>query len=165
MAKSRAEVDAIMKQAGEQAAYDAGVPGLPPELIKLLGRLKYRTSYGQNVLKHAVETSRLASIIAAEMGADIQVAKMGGLLHDIGKAVDHEMEGPHAVDRRTDRPTQRALAPRHQRDRGAPPGSGVRLHRGTHCPDRRRDQRQPAGRTGRVDGGLRQAARRPAGDR
>ncbi|MGO9208296.1 MAG: ribonuclease Y [Candidatus Limnocylindrales bacterium] len=97
VAKSRAEVDVIMKQAGEQAAYDAGVPGLPPELIKLLGRLKYRTSYGQNVLKHAVETSRLASIIAAEMGADIQVAKMGGLLHDIGKAVDHEMEGPHAA--------------------------------------------------------------------
>jgi ribonucrease Y len=97
VAKARAEVEAIMKQAGEQAAYDAGVPGLPPEVIKLLGRLKYRTSYGQNVLKHAIETSRLASIIAAEIGADIQVAKMGGLLHDIGKAVDHEVEGPHAA--------------------------------------------------------------------
>ncbi len=96
VAKARAEVDLAMKQAGEQAAYDAGVPGLPPEIIKLLGRLKYRTSYGQNVLKHAVETSRLASIIAAEVGADIQIAKMGGLLHDIGKAVDHEVEGPHA---------------------------------------------------------------------
>ncbi len=96
VAKARAEVDVIMRQAGEQAAYDAGVPGLPPEIIKLLGRLKYRTSYGQNVLKHAVETSRLAAIIAAETGADIQVAKMGGLLHDIGKAVDHEVEGPHA---------------------------------------------------------------------
>ena len=97
VAKARAEVDVIMRQAGEQAAYDAGVPGLPPEIIKLLGRLKYRTSYGQNVLKHAVETSRLAAIIAAETGADIQVAKMGGLLHDIGKAVDHEVEGPHAA--------------------------------------------------------------------
>ncbi len=96
VAKARAEVEVIMKQAGEQAAYDAGVPGLPPEVIKLLGRLKYRTSYGQNVLKHSIETSRLASIIAAEIGADIQVAKMGGLLHDIGKAVDHEVEGPHA---------------------------------------------------------------------
>ncbi|MDA8203048.1 MAG: ribonuclease Y [Chloroflexi bacterium] len=96
VAKARAEVDLAMKQAGEQAAYDAGVPGLPPELIKLLGRLKYRTSYGQNVLKHAVETSRLAAIIAAEVGADIQIAKMGGLLHDIGKGVDHEVEGPHA---------------------------------------------------------------------
>jgi len=97
VAKSRAEVDLVMKQAGEQAAYDSGVPGLPPEIIKLLGRLKYRTSYGQNVLQHCVETGRLAAIIAAEVGADIQVAKMGGLLHDIGKAVDHEVEGPHAA--------------------------------------------------------------------
>src|SRR5437773_5827024 len=97
VAKARAEVDLVMRQAGEQAAYDAGVPGLPPELIKLLGRLKYRTSYGQNVLNHVVETSRLASVIAAEVGADIQIAKTGGLLHDIGKAVDHEIEGPHAA--------------------------------------------------------------------
>ncbi|MGZ3641677.1 MAG: ribonuclease Y [Candidatus Limnocylindrales bacterium] len=97
VAKARAEVDLVMRQAGEQAAYDSGVPGLPPEIIKLLGRLKYRTSYGQNVLQHSVETGRLAAIIAAEIGADIQVAKMGGLLHDIGKAVDHEVEGPHAA--------------------------------------------------------------------
>jgi ribonuclease Y len=95
--KARAEVDLVIRQAGEQAAYDTGVPGLPPELIKLLGRLKYRTSYGQNVLNHSVETGRLAAIIAAEVGADIQIAKMGGLLHDIGKAVDHEVEGPHAA--------------------------------------------------------------------
>ncbi len=97
VAKARAEVDLVMRQAGEQAAYDAGVPGLPPEIVKLLGRLKYRTSYGQNVLNHVVETSRLAAVIAAEVGADVQVAKMGGLLHDIGKAVDHEVEGPHAA--------------------------------------------------------------------
>jgi ribonuclease Y len=96
VAKARAEVDLVIRQSGEQAAYDAGVPGLPPEIIKLLGRLKYRTSYGQNVLVHAVETSRLAAVIAAEVGADVQVSKMGGLLHDIGKAVDHEVEGPHA---------------------------------------------------------------------
>jgi len=95
--KARAEVDLVMRQAGEQAVYDAGVPGLPPELVKLIGRLKYRTSYGQNVLVHSVETSHLAAIIAAEMGADIQAAKIGGLLHDIGKAVDHEVEGPHAA--------------------------------------------------------------------
>ena len=91
--KARAEVDLVIRQAGETAAYDAGVPGLPPEIIKLLGRLKYRTSYGQNVLNHVVETSRLAAVIAAEVGADVQIAKMGGLLHDIGKAVDHEVEG------------------------------------------------------------------------
>jgi ribonuclease Y len=97
VAKSRAEVDLVIRQAGESAAYDVGVPGLPPELIKLLGRLKYRTSFGQNVLNHSIETSRLAAVIAAEVGADVAVAKMGGLLHDIGKAVDHEVEGPHAA--------------------------------------------------------------------
>ncbi len=97
VAKARAEVDLIIRQSGEQAAYDAGVPGLPADIIKLLGRLKYRTSYGQNVLLHSVETSALASVIAGEIGADIMVAKMGGLLHDIGKAVDHEVEGPHAA--------------------------------------------------------------------
>ncbi|HEV8053459.1 MAG: ribonuclease Y [Chloroflexi bacterium] len=97
VAKARAEVDLVIRQTGESAAYDVGVPGLPPEIIKLLGRLKYRTSYGQNVLQHSIETSRLAAIIAAEVGADVQVAKMGGLLHDIGKAVDHEIEGPHAA--------------------------------------------------------------------
>ena len=97
VAKARAEVDLVIRQAGEQAAYDAGVPGLPAEIVKLLGRLKYRTSYGQNVLNHVVETSRLAAIIAAETGADVQISKMGGLLHDIGKAVDHEVEGPHAA--------------------------------------------------------------------
>ncbi len=95
--KSKAEVDLVIRQAGEQAAYEAGVPGLPAELVKLLGRLKYRTSYGQNVLVHSVETSHLAAIMAAELGADINAAKIGGLLHDIGKAVDHEVEGPHAA--------------------------------------------------------------------
>jgi len=97
VAKARAEVDLVMRQAGEAAAYDAGVPGLPAELIKLLGRLKYRTSYGQNVLNHVVETSHLAAVVAAEIGGDVQIAKMGGLLHDIGKALDHEIEGPHAA--------------------------------------------------------------------
>jgi ribonucrease Y len=96
VAKCRAEIEVVMRQAGEQAAYDAGVPGLHPELVKLLGRLKYRTSYGQNVLNHSVETSRLASMLAAEIGANVNEAKKGGLLHDIGKAVDHEVEGPHA---------------------------------------------------------------------
>jgi ribonuclease Y len=97
VAKARAEVDTIMRQAGEQAAYDAGVPGLPADIIKTMGRLKFRTSYGQNVLNHCIETSHLAAVIAAETGADVQIARMGGLLHDIGKAVDHEVEGPHAA--------------------------------------------------------------------
>ncbi len=97
VAKCRSEIEVVMRQAGEQAAYDAGVPGLHPELIKLIGRLKYRTSYGQNVLNHCVETSRLAGLLAAEIGANVAESKKGGLLHDIGKAVDHEVEGPHAA--------------------------------------------------------------------
>jgi ribonuclease Y len=97
VAKSRQELEVVMRQAGEQAAYDAGVPGLHPELVKLLGRLKYRTSYGQNVLNHCIETARLSGLLAAEIGANVAESKKGGLLHDIGKAVDHEVEGPHAA--------------------------------------------------------------------
>lgn len=93
--KSTKEVEATIKQVGERAVLDAGVNGIHPELIKLLGRLKYRTSYGQNVLNHSLEVSYISGLLAAELGADIKLAKRAGLLHDIGKALDHEFDGSH----------------------------------------------------------------------
>ena len=93
--KAKNEVETIIKESGEQAAYDAGVHGLHPEIIKYLGRLKYRTSYGQNNLKHSVEVAEIAGILAGEIGADVKLAKRGGLLHDIGKSVDRNLDAPH----------------------------------------------------------------------
>ncbi len=97
VSKEREEVERIVLEAGEEAAFEAGVTGLPQEVLKMLGRLKFRTSFGQNQLHHAVESAKLAAMLAAELGADVQIAKTAALLHDIGKAMDHNTEGPHAI--------------------------------------------------------------------
>ena len=95
--KMREEVERTMRETGEEAAYRADVRGLHPEIIKLMGRMMFRTSYGQNVLNHSVETAQIAALLAAEVGADVDLTRMGGFLHDIGKAMTHEVDGPHAL--------------------------------------------------------------------
>jgi len=93
--QAKAEIDATIEEAGEQACFDANVHGVAPELVKVLGRLKFRTSYGQNVLNHSVEVAHLAGIMASELGANPKIARRAGLLHDVGKAIDHEVDGSH----------------------------------------------------------------------
>jgi ribonuclease Y len=95
--KAHEEVEQTIIEEGERAVYEAGVRRLHPDIVKMLGRLRFRTSYGQNQHAHAIEASRLAVIIANEVGADIEICREGALLHDLGKAIDHEIEGPHAV--------------------------------------------------------------------
>lgn len=96
LAEEEKEVEKAIIEAGENAAFDAGVAGMHPEILKMLGRLKFRTSYGQNQLAHAVEVAKLSAVLAAELGADVEIARAGGLLHDLGKAMDHNTEGTHA---------------------------------------------------------------------
>ena len=124
--KTRQEVEENIREEGEKAVFDAGVRGMNPELVKLLGRLKYRYSYGENILQHSVEVSLLAGMLAAEVGINVEVAKIGGLLHDIGKALTHEVEGTHAeigadVARRYGIPpeVERAIMEHHDEERGS----------------------------------------------
>ena len=125
--KARQEVDQTIKEAGEEAVFESGVRGLSPEMVKLLGRLRYRTSYGGNVLQHSVEVARIAGMLAAEIGLDIGVCKAAGLLHDIGKALSHEVEGPHAeiggemaAKYGIAEPIKRAIMEHHDEDKGSP---------------------------------------------
>jgi len=124
--KARIEVDESIRDAGQQAVFDSGVRGIHPELVKLLGRLKFRTSYGGNVLTHSVEASLLAGMIASELGANVQVSKAGALLHDIGKALTHEIEGPHAeigaemaTKYQISDPVRQAIEEHHDEDKGS----------------------------------------------
>ena len=93
--KAQKEVDAMIREEGEAAALEVGVHGIHPELVRLLGRMKFRTSYGQNALKHSIEVAHLSGLLAGEIGVDVRMAKRAGLLHDIGKSIDHDVEGSH----------------------------------------------------------------------
>jgi ribonuclease Y len=124
--KAEQEIDLSIKKAGEEAIFEAGVRGMDPELVKLLGRLKYRSSYGGNVLQHSVQASLIAGMLAAEIGANVETSKMGALLHDIGKALTHEIEGPHAeigaemaAKFRISEPVRRAIEEHHDEDKGS----------------------------------------------
>ena len=124
--KTRQEVEENIREEGERAVFEAKVRGMNPDLVRLLGRLKYRYSYGENILQHSVQVSQLAAMLASEIGANMEVAKLGGLLHDIGKALTHEVEGPHAeigadVARKYGIPheVERAIMEHHDEERGS----------------------------------------------
>ena len=155
--KARRDVEATMQESAEAAAVEAGVLNLHPEILKVFGRLRYRTSYGQNVMRHCIETGHIAAMIAREIGADADIARAGGFLHDLGKAVDHEVEGTHAIigAEIAPLPRERSRRPLHR----SPPRRGRANHRGgRHRHDGRRNQRRSPRRAARIAGELHQAA-------
>ena len=163
--KAKAEVEGRIAEEGEKAELEAGVHGIDRELLKVLGRLRFRTSYGQNVLDHLVECSKFAGVIAAELGASVETAKRAALLHDIGKAVSHEVEGSHAAVGATmarrhgeSEAVAHAIAAHHN-EVGAAHG------RGGDRPGRRRALRRPARRPGGGARAVREPAQGPRGDR
>ena len=111
--KAQKEVETLIKEEGEAATLEVGVHGIHPELVRLLGKLRFRTSYGQNVLKHSIEVAQLTGLLAGELGLDVKMAKRAGLLHDIGKAVDHEMEGSRSEERRVGKECRSRWSPYH----------------------------------------------------
>ena len=143
VAKSTEEVELSIKEAGEQAAFDLGVHGIHPEILKLIGRLKYRTSYTQNVYQHSLEVAFLCGIMAAELGINVKQAKRAGLLHDLGKAVDHEVEGS-IRDRRRFGQEIRGIPEDRACHHGSPRGRKTRHRAGGAGPGGRRPLRGPA---------------------
>ena len=163
--KAQKELEAQLVELGEQAAYDTGIHGLHPEMIKLIGRMRYRTSYGQNIYDHSKEVAWLAGMMAAELHLDVMLAKRGGLLHDVGKVLTHENEGTHVelgveVARRYGE-----SAAGDQLHPGPPRRRAARERRVGAGAGRRRDQRRAAGRPARGVRDLRQAAHAARGDR
>ena len=161
--QSKAEVDDLVRQAGEQAVFEAHCGEFHEELVKILGRLKFRTSYGQNVLKHTLEVVHLAGIMAAELGASVKTAKRAALLHDVGKALTHEEEGSHALISAPLREALRRVRRRRARDRGTPLRGAAADGGGRARDHRRRDLRVTAGRARREPRVVHQATRVPRG--